>query len=163
MNLEQKIAQYKTYYVDKNLTEANFPAPKVIETENPQLIYLDENTSSEECLKMIKEKGLRPANVHELVEYAKHAPKGKHYVAFGSEITLGGFHRVPHVYAYTDGDFEFSLGYFGGGWYDYGVLLAFCDKQNSDTLTLGKELEPLSLETAIKICKENGLTVTKTY
>ncbi len=74
-----------------------------------------------------------------------------------------GGRRVPYVRRYSGGDFKFRLGRFEDGWYGGYVLLAFCDPS---TLTLGtseQDLNSLTLESAIKICKENGLTVTKTY
>ncbi len=59
-------------------------------------------------------------------------PKGKWTVSFDKKDALpclDGFHRVPNVYAYLDGDFEFDLGGFGSDWSDNNCLLCFCDEE----------------------------------
>lgn len=59
-------------------------------------------------------------------------PKNKWTVSFDAVKALwkdfGGFHRVPHVDADSDGDFHFGLGFFVDYWDAGGVLLCFCDK-----------------------------------
>jgi len=58
-------------------------------------------------------------------------PKGKWTVSFDQKDALwkdsDGNHRVPRVGAYSDGGFEFNLGYFVSDWGDYACLLCFCD------------------------------------
>lgn len=80
-------------------------------------------------------------------------------------------------YDYSGGDARFSSVpclYFDGGrlkavngWFDgaddgFGAASAFLPQSNLEARSL-ETLVPLDLESAIKICKENGLTVTKTY
>lgn len=58
-------------------------------------------------------------------------PKGKWYASFDEKDRLWadavGFHRVPRMYCDSDGDFEFSLGFFEGAWDDGNAFLCFCD------------------------------------
>ena len=60
-------------------------------------------------------------------------PKGKWYSSFDEPERLWkdaayGYHRVPRVGAYRDGDFHFSLGVFGLPWNDSLAFLCFRDK-----------------------------------
>lgn len=153
------------YYVNSYITEDNFPVPKKIETKNPQLIELEKKMTSKKCLDLIKQKGLRPANIYELLEYKNNheLEKGKYYVAFGSDWTDSvGRHRVPRLLAHWDGGFGFGLGYFEGDWYVDRVLLCFCDQslENQNTRE-SKSLDSLSLDNAIKLVKEAGYKVIK--
>jgi hypothetical protein len=58
-------------------------------------------------------------------------PKGKWYASFDEKDRLwkdaDGYHRVPYVNAYSDGDFDFNLGYFGPVWHGNNAFLCFCD------------------------------------
>lgn len=153
-NLESLIAKKTWYYKNSYITSANFPVPEIIETENPQIVKMDSSFSSEKALKIIKEKGLRPANIYELAIFANEHPeafpdgKWTSVLAFGSDYTDSlGDHWVPYVYARDDGDFRFFLGFFGLGWGSDHCLLCFCDK-SSDTQTLSKP------ESGYKVIKE---------
>jgi hypothetical protein len=167
-SLEKLIAERKYYYVNRDITETNFPVPETIETEGAQIIKLDKTYNSQECLDLIKSKGLRPANIYELAIYANEHPeawtKNKYTgkIAFGSQFTdSDGFHRVSYVRRASDGDWGFSLGDFGGDWGDDGCLLCFCD-QNFDSQSLSPALETSdSLSDAIRIVKEAGYTIYK--
>lgn len=56
-------------------------------------------------------------------------PKGYGYVSLDEKDALwadgDGYHRVPYVYRFTDGDWSFSLGYFERDWRDDYCLLCF--------------------------------------
>jgi hypothetical protein len=160
-------------YVNSDITGKNFPIPDVIETEGYRLITMEKSFSSQEALDRIKSEGLRPANIYELALLKQYHhelwPKGTwtSLLAFGSIWTDAvGHSRVPYVYAYSDGDFWFSLGGFEGDWDAGSCLLCFCDNQTSDTLPPAKELETfgtsaLTDEQAIAHLKNNGYRITK--
>lgn len=150
--LQQEIKSIgdKVYYQNPNLTSKNFPKPKKIRTENYKFITIPKSYSSQEALEEIKKQGCTPANIWELTELAKQGKleKGNWYVAFGQTWTdSDGYHRVPFVFAHSDGDFRFLLGFFESDWDSGHVLLCFCDLssdtqnlKNSDTLFLPDEL-----------------------
>ena len=61
-------------------------------------------------------------------------PKGKWYASFDEKDRLwadaDGGHRVPLVSCYSDGDFEFSLGFFGSVWDDVLAFLCFSEVED---------------------------------
>ena len=165
--LENLFKKYDNiYYRNSDLTEANFPVPKVIQKEGWKLIKMKKSFSSQEALDEIKKRGCRPANLYELLEWAKDNQEESQWVlAFGQTLTDGvGHHRVPFVYRGSVGYFEFRLGHFEYDWRGGRCLLCFCD-ESTQTLSTSEiqTSDSLTLESAIKICKEAGLTVTKQY
>lgn len=58
-------------------------------------------------------------------------PVGKWTVSFDEKDALwtdsDGYHGVPVVHRYSDGDWEFDLGYFEFDWDDDHCLVCFCD------------------------------------
>ncbi len=153
------------YYLNSDINEENFPIPKKIETEKWKLIEMGKTSTSEEALAEIKHQGYRPANCWELAQWkidheAEIKGKFKWYVALGQTWTdAGGRHRVPSVDAYSDGDFYFNLGHFEGVWVGGNAFLCFCDSLSpSDTQ---KSSDSLTLETAVKMCVDNGYIVYK--
>lgn len=143
------------YYVNPDITEANFPIPEKIETENWRIIRPSKSFSSQEALDMIKEKGCRPANLYELALFKQNYPK--EFILYERILAFGqlwqdsiGRHGVPRVRAYSDGDFRFGLGDFARVWRDYYAFLCFCNLKTSDTKALKKSSDPLSLELRVK-------------
>lgn len=92
--------------------------------------------TSEDCINFLEKKNtiLVGAQGITLLQEKKSDvfPKGKWTVSFDEKDALwedpSGSLRVPHVYAYLDGDFYFNLGYFELDWSVGCCLLAFCDK-----------------------------------
>lgn len=129
--LENIIKKSDYYYVNSDLNSANFPIPDKMETEGWKIITIDKFFSSQEALDKIKAEGCRPANVYELAlwleSHREEMKKGTWLLALGQLWYDGGDHRVPCVYARSDGDFEFDLGLFEGDWSDDVCLLCFCD------------------------------------
>lgn len=162
------------YYKNSDLNEENFPI-ETVRTENWKLIKLENYTSSEDCLKLIKDAGCTPANAMELglfrENHLEEWPDGKwtSIIAFGQTYTdSDGLRRVPSVNRHSDGDWGFGLGYFGGDWVAGHCLLCFCDLQPSETQTTEKNVAPLTLpeltdETAISFLREQGYKITKEY
>ncbi len=161
--LEDIIKKKSWYYVNDNLTTKNFPIPETIQTENWKIITMPKSSFiSQEALDEIKSQGCRPANVYELATFDREQiPKGKYLLALGQLWQdPDGYHRVPSVFAGSDGDFRFVLGDFVSDWGSDDVLLCFCD----NPLALGnseKSSNSLTLESAIQIVKEAGYQVSK--
>lgn len=158
------------YYVNSDITEANFPWPKKVTTEGYKIINMGKSYSSQEALDRMKADGCRPATIHELItiahEHPELFPEGKwsSLVAFGTDFTdSDGRHRVPRVRRLSDGDWEFFLGVFEYDWDGDDCLICFCDNQPSDTLAPETDVVPLTLtdETAIAYLKEKGYRITK--
>lgn len=167
MTIETFIKEHKWYYSNPALTTTNFPEQEV-EAGEPQQFILDKWIRGPEVMALLKEKKLRPANVYELMAWFENNKdtikgSGKWYAAFGSEwIDSGGYHRVPHVGADSDGDFRFNLDDFEGGWGGDNVLLVYSDK-TSGTETLGETESSgsLALSGAIKMVKDAGYVIYK--
>lgn len=161
--IKEFIKSKKWYYVNSNITSENFPKPKTIRTEGAELVKLEKYTSSEDCLELIKSKGLRPANIYELMAYVANTDiePSTFLVAFGSDYTdSDGLHRVPRVYRYSGGDWGFSLGRFESDWGSGFVLLCFCDQTSeSSTLSTDESSDSLTLTAAIEIVKNAGYRV----
>lgn len=145
----EKLTKSGYYYVNADITAANFPIPETVETENYKIIKMDKSFSSKEAIERIKTEGCRPGNIYELAllkeNHPELWPKGQwsSIIAFGTDFTdSGGNHRVPYVFAFSGGGFEFGLGHFEETWNAGFCLLCFCDNQSSETLAPIKELEP---------------------
>jgi len=57
-------------------------------------------------------------------------PVGKSVLSFDEKKklpVLDGYHRVPRMYRYADGDWNFDLNYFENGWAAGYLVLCFCD------------------------------------
>lgn len=144
--IENIIKRSSWYYINSDLTAENFPIPEKIETEGWKLIRMDKSFSSQEALDKIKADGCRPANAYELAlwseKHREEIPKEHWCLAFGQLWQDAiGYHRVPRVDAYSDGDFKFGLGYFGRPWGPVSCLLAFCDSSLS-SLALSTSEKP---------------------
>jgi hypothetical protein len=152
-SLKQLLNKKKWYYINENITEANFPRPKKIETQNPQIIKLEKTMTSQECLDLIKSKGCRPANIWELLEYVNthELEKNKYLIAFGSQwVDSVCNHRVPYVDRFSDGDFRFILGSFAHDWGVVCCLLVFRDSKTSEPLAL----KDSTLDTRVDLKRE---------
>ena len=127
------------YYFNDALTDRNFrkATQKLIpgKTYKAKLFSIRKIVNSNDCLGLYKAVGaiLTGAQGISLVyQLKKHVlPEGKYIVSFDEKDALwqdsGGNHGVPHVFAHSGGDFEFSLGYFGDDWNDFNCVLCFRD------------------------------------
>lgn len=128
-----------------SISDVNFPSPTRILKPGDKIRVrvfrqsVSGTTTSKERMDFLrKQKG----NVFVGAQGASHAfeqkrdqlPKGYWYASFDEKDALwedtDGNHRVPHVYAYSDGDFEFSLGYFGDVWGDGSAFFCVCDESS---------------------------------
>ncbi len=131
----------KLYYFNDGLTDKNFANPTRILKPGDKLAVrafkqiVPGTTTSEERMAFLATQGAihTGAQGASLVYEQKREqlPKGLWYASFDEKDRLwkdtDGYHRVPGVRAFSDGDFEFDLGRFEGDWNAEGALLCFCD------------------------------------
>lgn len=130
------------YDFNKSITDANFPNPSRILKPGDKLrvrvfyqIVPGSTTSKERMDFLEKQEGNVYAGVQgaSLVFEQKRdmLPKGKWYASFDEAERLwkdsDGDHRVPDVYAYSDGDFGVVLGCLGRDWRDGYAFFSFSD------------------------------------
>lgn len=135
MTLSQLIKKVKFFYVNSDITDANFP-PQSIQETGWKIIRFDHFFSSEEALAEIKKQGCRPANIYELAylqdEYGLKLEDYEWLLALGSSWKdVDGDHGVPYVFRRLDGDWDLDLDGFGGGWSGDNGVLVFTEKENA--------------------------------
>lgn len=132
------------YYMNDALTDKNFaktshrfrPGTRVL----VKVFNITRRVTSDDCLTFLRANhavfvGAQGAS---LVAQAarEELPKGRWYASFDEKEALwkdaGGYHRVPLLYRYSDGDLRFFLGHFERDWDDGHGLLCFGD-ESSDT------------------------------
>lgn len=155
------LSEYKTKYsyVNPYITEENFPKPDRVWNDY-KVYHFDIYISSKDVIKEMQKDGYEPANLYELLEWDDN--KTYYVVALGSAPVVDGDRRVG-VLNGDDSNRKLDLFFFGGAWLDRCRFLAVRNLELSNSNTSPKPSVSLSLEEAIKICKENGLIVTKTY
>ena len=124
-----------TYYFNDGLTSKNFAkATNKLEpgkTYRVRIFPVLETVTSEDCMTFLKKQGAILVGGQGVTllqdQKADEFPVGKWTVSFDEKDALwedaGGFHGVPGVFRYSDGDWEFNLGYFDYDWGDYYCLL----------------------------------------
>lgn len=134
-NLQQLIKKLKFNYVNSDITEDNFPDDG--QRGKVEIIDFKRTISSEEALKEMGEKGLRPATVYEMLNWAEDNWNGIDWiVALGSVWRRrdGGRH-VPCLGGFGSGR-DLGLGWVEGDW------LGFC--RFAAVRKVASELEPLN-------------------
>jgi len=81
-NLKTLLKDIKLDYVNIFITEINFPPPEKI--GEVEIIHFGEYLTTEEVEKKLDDKGYRPANIYELLTWAKDWNGKDWVVAFGS-------------------------------------------------------------------------------
>lgn len=132
----------KFYFYNDDIADQNFPKPSRILKPGDRLRVrayqqlVSGTTTSEERMTYLIAQGavvFTGAQGASLVFAQKRdqLPKGKWYASFDQKECLWedafGVHRVPHVNAYSDGDFNFDLGHFEAVWYVDNAFLGFSD------------------------------------
>ena len=124
-SLDQMIAAGKYDSVNPNITDQHFPLPSIptgLTTKADlklELVHLNRTVSSNEAIAELKQKGLRPATIHELLAFGATYPEEQRkypIVALGSVWQRwDGYRFVP--YLSSDGDRRgLDRSFFGGGW-----------------------------------------------
>ena len=134
--LEQLIKSLKFNYVNSNI-ENSFEYEK--SRGEVELINFNKIISSEEVLKELDKQGLIPANLTELLEFAKNKPNeafNSDYlvIALGSVAGVDGERQVPYLRDWDD-ERWLDLYWFGGDWHDYFRFAAV--RKSLDTKKLG--------------------------
>ena len=123
--LKQLIKKAKFDRVNPDITDKNFP-DNTKNFEKTELIHFGKMMSSEEVLKKLGEKNLRPATIKELVNFAIHNPEEQRkcpIVGLGSVWCLDGF-QLAACLNERAGDRYLSLGWLGRVWVEYYRFLA---------------------------------------
>lgn len=149
-------------YVNPSIEE-NF---KFEEPRNSEykVFHFNRYISSEDAVKEIQKNGYLPATLGELLNWAD---GNREYlvVSLGSVGKVDGDRCVPCLSRYGSRRY-LGLNWWDDGWYDDCRFLAVRNLELKTSESLETELghsDTLTLENAVKICKEAGLTVTKTY
>lgn len=137
----KKVKKLKTtYYYNDELTSKNFArATTKLEpgkTYKVKIFPILSGVTSEDCMNFLQKQkamlvggqGLTLAQDLKATEF----PESKYTVSFDEKNTLwkdSGHRRVPRLFRRSDGDWEFGLGGFEGGWGSGHCLLCFCDKE----------------------------------
>jgi hypothetical protein len=159
MALESLIKNKKFDWTNPDITEENFPLQEIRGTEY-KLYHFNKRILSEDAIKEIQRDGYEPSNLYELLEWKDWNNKD-YVVALGSVGEVHGDRRVPGLCEDSSGR-VLGLGWWGSDWNSHFRFLAV-RPLSSDTLnpqTLGN-LDSLSLEKAIQLCKDNGMVVYK--
>lgn len=146
-NLNNLIKSLNFGYVNTNINEKNFPYQKPRKIE---VFKLDTSFTKDETIKFLKEENCEPANIYDLLNWAKNNWKGEDVLALGSELLVDGFPGVVCLWS-DAGNRKLSLHWTGFRWYS-GSLVAGVRKslRNSDNKKL-RPLESLDLKKRVKI------------
>ncbi len=139
----EKKNRKKFYFYNDALIDQNFPRPTRILKPGDKFHVrawkqtVPGTTTSKERMDFLrKQKAVHTgAQGASLVfeEKRNELPKGFGYCSFDEKEQLwkdaGGYHRVPCLYAISDGDFYFYLGYFEIDWRGNRAFLCFCDAE----------------------------------
>ncbi len=131
------------YYFNEGITDENFSRVttqlKLGQRLKVDVFQIKQTVTSEDCLAFLKSQQaiLTGAQGVSLVYEQKREElsKGRWHVSFDEKNALwkdaAGFHRVPRITAFSDGDFGFHLGSFEVDWYGIHCLLSFRDEVSS--------------------------------
>lgn len=145
-SLKSIIKSLKFDWVNSNIIDSIFP-PKAIRGK-VQILQFDKTLSSEEIIKLGEEKGLVPANIYELLEYAEDEWNSKDWViALGSVGRVDGDRRVPYLVR-RGSKRGLYLDWFDDGW-DADDRFAFVRNVSSD-LESSAPLDLKSLDLRLK-------------
>lgn len=123
LSVESLVAQGKYDWKNADINSKHFQTIRKGEaTLNLELVHLNQVLTSEEVLKELDKRGLRSAELHELLSFGAQYPEEQRkypIVALGSvwQSQWSGDRLVPCLW--DDGDRRFlCLGWFDGRWYE---------------------------------------------
>lgn len=93
--LSTLIESKKFDWVNSNITDTLFPAPKEIKNDF-KVFHFNKYVSSEDAVKEMEKEGFRPANIYELLSWKDWNGEDT-VVALGSVGRVGGDRNVPHL------------------------------------------------------------------
>lgn len=104
-------------YINANITPQNFPTQAKVDTTGFTLFPTEAGMTMDEAALALEKQGLRPANIHELVEWRRlhgeDLTKPTHIIALGQKFRFApkGKFRYPFVSFEEAGFFTLSLGF----------------------------------------------------
>jgi hypothetical protein len=116
-SLKELIAELKLDFVTENATEENFP-PEPIRGE-VGIVDFKKVITSEEAIREMKEKGYVPANIYEMLSWAKDNWNGKDWIVVLGSV-MRGEGGNPSVLCLSRYGSRRGLrcDWFGGGWFE---------------------------------------------
>jgi hypothetical protein len=140
-SLAKTIKDLEFDWVDSDI-EKNFTAEDI--RGEIKVYHFDRTVTSEDVVKEMAKDGYLPANLSELLAYAKDDWNGKDWiVSLGSEALVRGYRRVPCLDRGGAGR-DLDLSWWDDGWHGLSLFLAV---RNSDSGTQSSE-NALGLSTA---------------
>ena len=120
LSVESLVAQGKYDWKNSDIKSKNFQTTRKGETTlNLELVHLNQVLTSEEVIKELDKRGLRPAELHELLSFGiQYQEEQRKYpiVAMGSVWQhWSGYRDVAYLFG-DGGERGLGLGYFGGRW-----------------------------------------------
>ena len=152
--LASLIKSKKFNWVNSNI-EKNFKLEEVRNTDY-KLFHFDKYVSSKYAIKEIENEGYCPANLAELLNWKDWNDKD-FVVALGSVSQVVGSRFVAYLYG-SGAERGLDLDWFDCGW---GVLCRFLAVRNSTLKPSEISSGPLTLKSAISLCKKEGYQVSK--
>ena len=120
LSVEFLVANGKYSWVNNDITSKNFPTTRKGEvTLSLELVHLNQVLTSEEVLKELDKRGLRPAELHELLSFGAQYPEEQRKYPI---VALGSVWQHWHDYRYVPylrwlgGGRVLSLGWIGRRW-----------------------------------------------
>ena len=106
-------------WTNSNITEKRFPVKGSGKVElDLELVHYDHNFSSDDAVKEMAKRGLRPATIEELLAFGVKYPEEQlkfPVVALGSSARVDGGRHVPFL-SRDGAERDLNLGWWDGGW-----------------------------------------------
>lgn len=147
-SLKNLIKDCKFDFVNEDITEKNFPKQNI--RGKVELLHFDKEIESDEAIERMNKQGYEPANIYELLEYAKDGwNKEDAVVALGSVWRVFfGYRYVPCLWGGSGGR-RLLLRWIGGAW-DPRCRFAVVRKSDTNSLKSSeKTSDTLSLEVTV--------------
>ncbi len=126
-SLAEMIKSGKYDWSNSDITEKRFPVKGESQVElSGELVHLNRYLSSEEVIKEIERRAMRPAKIEELLGFgAKYPEEQRKYpiIALGSVAEVGGFRYVPFLGRHNSERY-LRLTWWGSVWSDFYRFLA---------------------------------------
>lgn len=136
-NLKNLIKAGRYDWINSDINDTNFPDFKDMPEGKTELVHFGRFISSNDVIEELKKKGMRPANLKELLIFGKENPEEQRkfpIVALGSVCRRWfGARLVPGLWRLSGGR-SLSLGCFGGGWDEGGRFLGVREVKTAGSL-----------------------------
>ncbi|OGY67023.1 MAG: hypothetical protein A3B16_02790 [Candidatus Zambryskibacteria bacterium RIFCSPLOWO2_01_FULL_45_43] len=131
LSVESLVAQGKYDWKNDSINSKNFQTSRKGEaTLNLELVHFNQVLTSEEVIAELKKRGLRPAELHELLSFGVQYPEEQRrhpIVALASVCqSWSGCRFVPYLWV-VDNERRLYFDYFDDRWYENYRFLAVCE------------------------------------